>query len=511
MEDLKLMKNNPNIIYILADDLGYGDLSCLNPKSKIKTVALDNLCDSGMCFTDAHASSALCSPSRYSILTGRYNWRSRLKKGVLGGFTPHLIEDNRSTVATILRDNGYKTMCVGKWHLGMDWATKGEFAELPNFEDMSDIDYEKPIKFGPTAFGFDYYYGISASLDMPPYVYIENDKVTQAPTHLTEGTGKQFWRKGATADNFVHREVMPTLLQKAKDKISESKENPFYLYLPLPAPHAPILPTEEFIGKSGIGDYGDFVLMCDDFVGQIKKHICDEGIQENTIVIFAADNGCSPIVDFPALAELGHNPSYVFRGHKADIFEGGHRIPLIVSWPAKIAPKTTSAQIVCLCDLFATVAELLEIELPDNIGEDSFSNLPLWLGENKDVPVREALVHQSLDGSLSIRKGDFKLEMCLGSGGWSAPIPDSAEEAECKTFQLYNLKEDISEKNNVFEKHPAIVKELKALLVKYVNDGRSAKGTPQKNNGEAVWNTISWIEEEGFTPSGKKVPQNIVI
>lgn len=493
----------PNLIYILADDMGIGDVSCLNPMAAFQTPNFDRLGREGAIFTDAHATSAVCTPSRYGILTGRYNWRSRLKAGVLGGYSPALIEPERQTVAHLFKSEGYFTACVGKWHLGMDWAVRenGPLKEQPGFNAVPEVDFSKPIQNGPNQAGFDYYYGISASLDMPPYVYIENDRVTALPDHDYEGVmpsapgavTPKMARPGPCAPGFCHEEVLPQLTQKALEVIKEHKDGPFFLYFPLPAPHTPILPTPAFIGKSGVGSYGDFCLMCDDVVGQILDQLEKLGIAENTIVVYTSDNGCSPHADFDALRQLHHDPSGGYRGHKADIYEGGHRIPLLIRWPAEIRPGTRVDQTVCLCDLMATMAQLLEVSLPDNMGEDSVSNLSLWLG--KDEPVRESIVHQSIDGSLSIRKDSLKLEMCPGSGGWSWPHPGRDSTEGMPDFQLYDLEKDPTEQHNLIQEHSQEAAALRAMLLKIVQDGRSTPGQVQKNNGAAIWETVRWIQE----------------
>jgi len=498
------MQETPNIVYLLADDMGYGDLSCLNPHSKIKTANLDRLALEGMIFEDAHSSSAVCTPSRYSILTGRYNWRSSLKKGVIGGFTPSLIEEGRMTVASLLKGNGYSTACIGKWHLGMDWQTR-DGSSLPDDDPAvcqwgthttPDVDYSRPIKNSPVTKGFDYYFGISASLDMPPYAYIENDCVCGIPDRICEEkTGKRFYRRGPIAPGFRHERVTPELTDKACDYIRENAAGkvPFFLYFPLPSPHTPIMP-EEFEGKSGTNPYGDFCLMVDDCVGKIMKALKESGIEEDTIVVFTSDNGCSPMADFKELAEFGHNPSYVFRGHKADIFEGGHRIPLIVRWPKKIKPGSRTCQTVCLSDLLATVADITGQKLPDNAGEDSVSNLSVWLGQRReDDPIREATVHHSINGSFSIRQGRWKLEFCPDSGGWSYPIPDKDDISGMPLIQLYDLEADVREATNVQDKHPEIVRKLTGLMTKYLKEGRSTPGARQRNTGPSFWPQLNWM------------------
>jgi arylsulfatase A len=487
------MTEHPNLIYILADDMGYGDVSCFNPRAAWRTPAFDRLAAEGLAFTDAHAASAVCTPSRYSILTGRYNWRSRLKHGVLGGYSPPLVEEGRSTVASMLRGAGYRTACVGKWHLGMEWGRLGPTAapEAPEYGVTGGIDYAAPIARGPTTRGFDHFFGIPASLDMPPYAYIEDDRLTAPPDHETEDTGLRFWRKGPTAPDFRHEEVLPRLADKALELIGAWSGGPFFLYFPLPAPHTPILPVEEFVGASRTTPYGDFVLMCDDVVGQILAKLDELGIADDTIVIYASDNGCSPMADYEALARFGHNPSHVFRGTKADIYEGGHRIPLLVRWPARIRAGGRSAETVCLTDLYATMAEIVGHVTAADAAEDSVSNLALWEGRAAG-PLREATVHHSIDGSFSIRKGRWKLELCPGSGGWSHPRPGE-EPPGSPAFQLYDLDVDVGERRNVVADHPAVVAELAALLSRYVTGGRSTPGAPQPNTGPEWWPELEWM------------------
>ena len=286
--------SKPNLIYILADDMGYGDISALNEHCGFTTKYLDQMAERGMCFTDAHATSAVCTPSRYGILTGRYNWRSRLKSHVMGGYSQALIEEGRRTVADFLREDGYRTIMVGKWHLGMNFATEPGFVEQPDFDACDHVDYSGKIERSPIANGFDYFYGISASLDMPPYIYIENDRFTAQPDHITRGSGKGYFREGPTAPGFVHAHVLDELTDKVLEQIEENKDRPFFLYFPMPAPHTPILPAKRFLGKSGTNEYGDFVLHVDDVVGRINQKLCETGLLDNTIVIYTSDNGCSP-------------------------------------------------------------------------------------------------------------------------------------------------------------------------------------------------------------------------
>jgi arylsulfatase A len=489
-----ICNRRPNVIYILADDMGYGDVSCLNSESQISTIHLDQMAKEGMVCTDAHSSSAVCTPSRYSILTGRYNWRSTLKKGVLGGYSRPLIEEDRMTVASLFKSAGYKTACIGKWHLGLGWAS--------NSEDPADIDYTQGITSGPTHFGFDSFFGISASLDMPPYVYIENDRVTSMPNRVTRNDDNMaWWREGPTGEDFKHEEVLPRCTDKVLETIEGAGDSPFFIYFPLPAPHTPILPASEYLGKSGTIAYGDFVLMCDNVVGQIVQKLEACGLSEHTIVIFTSDNGCSPRANYEELSQFGHHPSYIFRGHKADIYEGGHHVPFLVKWPEAINAGSVSQEPVCLVDLMATLADIIDIPVPDEAGEDSVSHLPIWLDSALTAPLREAIVHHSINGSFSIRKGDWKLELCPGSGGWSNPKP-GYEPDDAPAIQLYNLRDDIGEQVNVQERYPEVVKQLRELLISYIKNGLSTPGAIQHNAGGSVWeNELEWMLNRDNGPS----------
>jgi arylsulfatase A-like enzyme len=460
-----------NIVLILADDLGYGDVRALNPEGKLLTPHLDRLAGQGMIFRDAHSSSSVCTPTRYSLLTGRYNWRSRLKNGVLWGYSRRLIEPERMTVASMLGRHGYHTACVGKWHLGMDWPLKtGGFAA--DERDAWNVDYAKPIPNGPTTVGFDEFYGISASLDMPPYVYIEQDRSVGIPT-----VEKAFHRKGPAHEDFEAIDVLPTLTEKAVDYIHRraphaKQGTPFFLYFALTAPHTPILPTGDWQGKSTINAYGDFVMQVDAAVGQVLDALERNGLAQETLVIFTSDNGCSPAANFAELAAHGHHPSYQFRGHKADIFEGGHRIPLIVRWPGKVRAGATSDQLTCLVDFFATCADLIGAALPNDAAEDSVSILPALL-ETAEGPLRETVVHHSVQGKFAIREGHWKLCLCPGSGGWSDPRPESEAARLLPPVQLYRLEADIGERQNLRGEYPEVVKRLRERLLHQVEQGRS--------------------------------------
>ena len=488
--------SRPNVVYILADDLGYGDVSVYNPESKLHTVNIDKLSERGVVFTDAHTSSAVCTPTRYGILTGRYNWRSTLKQGVLSGFSKALIEPGRLTVASFLKDKGYSTGFVGKWHLGWDWAVRDE-VDLDKLDLHPTVDYSKPIENGPQSIGFTYSYGFSGSLDMAPYVYVENSVPTAIPTDSTVNRdSKGFWRKGLTAPDFEHIQVLPHLTQKAADYIEDQAETdrPFFLYLALPAPHTPILPTKEFIGKSNTNFYGDFVLQVDHVVGTIMEKLEEIGQAGNTIFIFTSDNGCSPRANFKELASVGHYPSYIFRGHKADIYEGGHRVPFIVRWPERIKTTQYSNEVICTTDLLATLADLLGERLSDDEGEDSYSFLPVLNDEPIEGRLREATVHHSIEGRFALRQDEWKLILWPGSGGWSPPMTAGGLD-ELPRYQLYNLEKDPGEKTNLVAEYPDRVEAMKTLLASYVTSGRSTPGKPQSNDGGSSWKQLEWMEQ----------------
>lgn len=485
------VKKPPNIIYILADDLGYGDVSAMNPDAAWQTKNIDQIAKEGMRFTDAHTGSAVCTPTRYGVLTGRYSWRTHLKQGVLWSWDAPLIQEGETTVGNLLQKEGYSTACVGKWHLGLGWQFHPE--------GVDSADFSKPVTGGPATLGFDYSFVIAASLDIPPYVYIENDLPTMVPVKYTLDTSEYgWWRKGLTGDDFVHEEVLPVLTKKAvafiDNHMASEAEKPFFLYFPLPAPHTPILPTDEFKGKSGTNPYGDFVLQVDHTVGQILKALESHGISEETLIIFTSDNGCSPQANYEELAKYGHNPSYLFRGHKADIYEGGHRVPFMARWPGKIKAGTENSQVICLTDLLATVADITDATMSSSEGADSYSLLPALLGESEQS-VREATVHHSVNGSFAIRKGPWKLILCPGSGGWSDPKPNSPGIDALPPFQLYNLEKDMGETKNLVEQYPEIVEELSLLLRKYIEEGRSTPGPTLENVPSDSWPGLNWMVE----------------
>lgn len=461
----------PNIVVILADDLGYGDLRCNNPDSKIPTPYIDQLAHEGMRFTDAHSGSAVCTPTRYGLLTGRYSWRSRLKKGVLWGWSRPLIESGRMTVASLLRQRQYHTACIGKWHLGLDWVTSDprEISDS-NTEYLETVDYSQPIQNGPTSFGFDYFFGIPASLDMIPYLYIENDRAVAAPTEHVEGrTGLELMRGGPVAPGFRHEDVLPTLTEKALAFIerhtASHADRPFFLYFPLTAPHTPVLPKDFVKGKSQAGPYGDFVVQCDWTVGQIMESLQRHGLSENTLFIITSDNGSA----MKPMEEYQHYPSYHFRGRKSDVWDGGHRIPFIARWPQVIQAGSTCEQTICLTDFLATAAAIVDEPLPENAGEDSYDILPLLKKGNAAGAIREATVHHSSEGMFAMRQDRWKLIFGRGSGGWSYKGDPSEPPG-----QLYDLVEDIGETRNLYDERPEVVARLTALMEKYQTQGRSA-------------------------------------
>jgi len=507
MAQTKPFKNNhPNIIYILADDLGIGDLSIYNENSKIKTPNLDKLGAQGMMFTDAHTSSSVCTPTRYGILTGRYNWRTPLKQFVTWGNSPMLIKDDRLTVADLLHKHGFKTANIGKWHLGLNWAMKSgsqEFEDYSGIKDRYDfkqIDYSKPLKKGALDLGFDYSFLLAASLNMPPYVYVENDKVVMQPTDISESKRSENpyanWIKGDISEDFKHEEVLTVFVEKSVSFIKENAggNKPFFIYLPLPAPHNPILPIEPWKGKSDINPYADFVLMIDGLMGEIFKTIKETGIEENTLVIFTSDNGCAASANIPVLKAKGHYPSYIYSGYKGSYLEGGHRVPFLVKWPLKIKANSICDETICTTDFMATCAEIVNYRFKDNEAEDSYSMMPLF--DQKKGYKRKATIHHSKSGIFAIRKGDWKLIVSPNSGITADGKPEKLKEKLPENI-LYNLKTDIGEKVNVAEKYPEKVYQLKQLLIEQINEGRSTPGKVQKNDSISVpWVQAAFVKDD---------------
>lgn len=460
----------PNIVYILCDDLGYGDVHCLNPqRGKIATPHMDRLASQGMIYTDAHSSSSVCTPTRYGILTGRYNWRTRLQSGVLDDYAEPLIAADRLTVPGLLKQNGYHTAIIGKWHLGFTLeggdkmgdrkarraARKGNEEAKGEAAPLGAITGD-----GPVTRGFDEFYGFHHARMMKSV--FENEHVAEIVEPV---------------------DILPRLAQRATEHIAARAKagQPFFLYLPLNSPHTPIVPTKEWQGKSGLGDYGDFVMETDWAVGEVLTALDKAGVTGNTLVILTSDNGCSKAAGIGKLQAEGHYPSADMRGSKADIFDGGHRIPFIARWPDRVRAGSRSDQTICLTDLMATCAEILGAKLPDNAGEDSVSLLPALLG-TAQVPLRGSVVHHSINGSFAIRQGNWKLELCADSGGWSAPKPGSREAKALPDTQLYDLSADIAETKNVHAEHPEIVARMTQALEQIITTGRSTPGSPQSND-----------------------------
>ncbi len=455
--------NLPNILYILADDLGIGDPSCYNTASKTPTPALDRFARQGIRFTDAHSPSAVCTPTRYGIMTGRYCWRTVLKSGVLWGYSPSLIEPGRLTVASLLKSKGYVTAGIGKWHLGLGSQEKA--------------DYSKPFKPSPIDYGFDSYFGIPASLDMDPYVYIENDRAIEQPTATVQELKEQrgiFYRGGPVAPGFKHIEVLPTLTNRAVSWIAErpakSGAKPWFLYLPVTAPHTPWLPTDRFKGKSGAGPYGDFVTMFDDTVAQVLHALDKSGQAEDTLVVITSDNGAHWLPG--EIEKWNHRANDNWRGQKADIWDAGHRVPMLARWPGRIRAGSVTRDLVCHTDFMATIAEITGTKLSPNAGEDSISFLPSLLNRAGGKPARDTIVHHSVEGHFAVRRGHWKLHLGRGSGGFSLPVEYKPKQGE-PVGELFDLAADPAEKNNLYGKRPEIVKELTALLEKYQKQGFS--------------------------------------
>ena len=476
-------QTRPNVVLILADDLGYGDVGAFNAAGRIPTPHLDRLAREGLRFTDAHTASAVCTPTRYALLTGRYPWRTRMPRGVLWGNGDALIEPGRATIASMLRTAGYHTAGIGKWHLGLRWAaTPGATPDRTTNTEAAPvdwIDYSGRIADGPTHHGFDEFFGIPASLDMRDYVYVDGDRVLETPTTTIAGAPSKvpaFHRPGRAGASFRPDRVLEDLTARAVRYVQarSAASQPFFMYLALTAPHTPVLPTPGFAGRTGLGPYADFVAEMDAAIGEVLRALDEAGAAKNTIVMFASDNGPAPIAGMiDSLRAQGHDSAGGWRGAKQDLYEGGHRVPLIVKWPGVVAPGTTSRTAVGLVDVLATLAELIGQPLGSDAGEDSVSFLPLMRQPEAPFERRSALVFQSGNGSLAIREGRWKLCLAAGSGGLSAPVPGSADERGLPPVQLFDLETDPTEKTNLQAAQPEIVSRLTALLERYRTTGRS--------------------------------------
>ena len=459
--------DNPNIIVVMCDDLGYGDVHCLNPEhGKIPTPHADQLAREGMVFTDAHSGSSVCTPTRYGLLTGRYSWRTPLQRGVTQGFAPCLITADRPTVASFLQQQGYKTSIIGKWHLNFQYLDPRTDQPLKRAgRQLAPVGAR--ILDGPITRGFDYFHGFHHAGDMQ--AVIENDRVIEHDDEVN---------------------MLPRLTAQAVEQIEilAQIKRPFFLYVPLGSPHTPILPSPEWKGKSGLGDYGDFVMQTDHALGEVMSALRRSGCEDNTLLIFTSDNGCSKAANIPELAKKGHCVSGPYRGSKADLWEGGHRVPFLARWPNRVSPDSTSLQSICLTDLFATVADILLTDLPVNSAEDSVSFLPAMDGQL--IPsVRSGIVHHSISGHFGYRRDNWKLLLSRGSGGWTSPNEKEAQKQGFPPAQLYQLNADRAETHNLAAEHPEAVAKLLALLEADVERGRSTPGNTATNDTS---NIVLW-------------------
>ena len=482
-------KTPPNIVYILADDMGIDSVSALNARCGVKTPNIDKLVRQGMTFTDAHSGSAVCSPTRYGVLTGRYSWRTRMKAGIVGKWGPPLIAEDRLTVGKLLQKAGYHTACIGKWHLGWQWH---DSSGQPTGQGGS-VDFSKPVTGGPIERGFDYYFGDDVP-NWPPFVWIENERVTGIPSETMEADSANGVSPGPAMAGWSFEEVLPTITAKCVDYITERSrsEKPFFLYFAMTSPHTPINPSARFQGASGVSKYADYLMETDWSIGQLLNAIDDAALAENTLVIFAADNGTSPKCDFEGLEQKNVHLREHWRGHKADIWEGGHRVPFVARWPRVIKSGSECREVISLVDFMATAAEVVGAKLPDDAGEDSVSLVDLFKGRRRNRRRREAIVCHSSNGWFAVRRGRWKIEFCPGSGGWSAPKGKQALDMGLPRYQLYDLAVDPKEQSNVYEKHPEVAAELTALLRRYVERGRSTAGKPQTNEGPVRWKQLPW-------------------
>jgi arylsulfatase A len=491
----------PNIVYILADDMGIGDVAALNPEAKVKTPNLDQLVAQGMTFTDAHTPSSVCTPTRYGLLTGRYPWRSELKEGVVQGYSKPMISPETDTVPKLLKRAGYTTAMTGKWHLGFNWTFKDGETPVRGFnvdsKEVEDrVDYTQPFIGGPVDCGFDSFYGMVASPGMPPYTFLENRNVTILPTDqqawygpradFPAGKKNDFERKatmlrpGLKAPGFSSNQVMLRYTEKAVEILQQqTAEKPFFLYVPYASPHTPVVPRDEFKGTSGCGIYGDFIQELDWSVGQILQALGKQGLAENTIVVFTADNGHAP-ASFPMhfKEKYGHDPERGLNGHKARLFEGGHRVPFIVRWPAKVKAGAVCDTTINLNDLYATCAALTGQKTDINQGVDSFNMLDLLLGGS--TYDRPSSVYTDYGGKFAIRKGDWKLLL----------------NSNLKQIQLFNLKDDLNEKNDHAKnpEHKSVVDGLMSEITAVVEKGRTTAGPSLENDGPKHWKQLYWIE-----------------
>ena len=447
-----------------------------------------------MRFTDAHAPTSVCSPTRYAVLTGRYAWRSPLKRGVVAPWGSPIIAPDRLTVASLLQQHGYTTAAVGKWHLGWNWPTKDAAPASSTVNRLSNVDFTRPLADGPLAHGFDHYFGVDVP-NFPPYCFIENNRTVGVPSVPDSGPSELFNHPGPMLPGWKLVDILPELTRHAVSWIEASakSDKPFFLYLPLTSPHYPVVPAPEFKGKSQAGDYGDFVLQTDSTVGQVLAALDRAGVANNTLVIFTSDNGPEITGEvnpgaYDRARQFNHFSMGELRGAKRDTWEGGHRVPFLARWPGHIKAGALSAETICHVDFMATVAALLDAKLPPNAAEDSFSILPVLLGEKPSPASRVATIHHSGSGKFAIRKGDWVLiDSPSGddNGKHGEPPWFKAQRGytqDNQPGQLYNVHDDLAERTNHFAEHPDLVHELKQLLATYQRDGRSTPGEPQQND-----------------------------
>ena len=496
-------ETHPNIVLIFGDDMGLDCVSAFNDRLGLKTPHIDRLAGEGVSFMDAHSTSAVCSPSRYGLLTGRYNWRSRLKRGIVGQWERPLIEPNRLTLPEMLRQRGYHTHMIGKWHLGFNWPSKNQkTGEPPTYTSkLAEIDFSGDIQNGPNGRGFDYWFGDDVP-NWPPYAWRENDKLlgtistTAEKLKLTEYTGVN---SGPAVAEWRLESVLPEYGKRCAEFIHSQKdtEKPFFLYFPMPSPHSPIAPDQPWKGTSGVSEYADFLIETDAIVGQLLKALDDSQQSKNTIVIFTTDNGTSPIAKFESLAEKGVHLTEIFRGNKADAFEGGHRVPLVVRWPGVTQPNSRTNEVVSLVDIMATLAQITNYDLPDEAAEDSMSLAPLLHAKRLEQPLHEAIVCDSISGHFAVRQGgengQWKTLFCRGSGGWSTPREAVAGKQNLPAVQLYDMRNDPKESVNLHLQHPEIVEKMTETLRRFIENGRSTPGVPQANDQNSVhWPNVPW-------------------
>lgn len=490
------VSSRPNVVILYADDMGYGDLAANNPNSKIPTPNLDKLAAEGMRFTDGHSSSGICTPSRFALLTGQYHWRRM--HGIAQSFGQPVFKEDDFTIAKLFQKEGYNTAAIGKWHLGWDWQSvvqsEAGIQKVPwprpdgrvltrKAYTPAAIDWTRPIPGGPLDQGFDYYFG-DGTINFPPYCYIENDRVVDAPTVMMDvetfrpiREGDWEFRPGPMVEGWDPYEVLPTITDKAVEWIGkQSADTPFFMYFAFPSPHAPIIPNDEFLGKSKAGAYGDFIVETDAIAGRIIQALKDHGLDQNTIVVFTADNGAEHYA-FAREQKFDHWSSEPFRGLKRDLWEGGHRVPTVISWPGVIDAGSVSDEVISQVDLAATFASILDRKLQTTEAVDSFDLLPLLKGQAYNKPLREGTVQNTREASFALRLGDWVL--IDAPSGQHTKTPDWYNEQQGYSRDqtpglLYNLKEDPSQEHNLFQEHPERVMSMKALLKRYLDGEASA-------------------------------------